>query len=181
MQHLLYGIGNLGPYGLIILSIYLLRNKDTLLFCYIFGTAANIGMNFLLKNTIQQPRPKVIKTSLDSSEVDGDNSSSSIVQQLRELDVYGMPSGHSQSAAFSTMFIYLALKQTNLLLFYIFVTGITLWQRIHYNFHTLMQVLVGATVGAGFAYCTFYFSQKILAGDLSTREDDSVLSSHDTR
>ncbi len=173
MQSILYGIGHLGPYGFGILSIYLLRNKDTLLFCYILGNTANIVMNFILKNIIRQPRPKPIK------DIDEDNSS--IIQQLREIDVYGMPSGHSQSAAFSTMFIYLALNQTNLLLLYLVVSGITLWQRVHYKFHTVMQVLVGAVVGTGIAYCTFYLSQKILVGDLSTREDDPVLSSHDTR
>ncbi len=173
MQNILYVIGNIGPYCLCILSIYLFRDKDTLLFCYILGNAANIVMNFILKNIIRQPRPKPIK------DIDEDNSS--IIQQLREIDVYGMPSGHSQSAAFSTMFIYLALNQTNLLLLYFFVTCITLWQRVHYKFHTLMQVLVGSAVGAGISYYTFYLSHKILVGDLSTREDDSVLSSHDTR
>jgi membrane-associated phospholipid phosphatase len=183
MQNILYGIGNLGPYGLIILSIYLLRNKDILLFCYIFGTAANIVMNFILKNIFQHPRPKALKSSGVTSEVHDDNSPS-IVQQIRDLDIYGMPSGHSQSAAFSTMFIYLALKQMNLLLLYLIITGITLWQRVHYNFHTIMQVAVGVAVGLGIAYCTFLVSQKILVGDLSTKEDDNallVLSSHDTR
>ena len=176
MQNILYVIGNIGPYCLCILSIYLFRDKDTLLFCYILGNAANIVMNFILKNLIRQPRPKAIKN------IGEDNSP--VVKQLLEIDVYGMPSGHSQSAAFSTMFIYLVFKQTNLLLLYFFATCITLWQRVHYKFHTLMQVLVGSAVGAGIAYCTFYLSQKILVGDLSTREDDNavvVLSSHDTR
>ena len=176
MQNILYGIGHLGPYGFGILSIYLLRNNDTILFCYILGNAANIVMNFILKNIIKQPRPKPINA------VGEDNSS--VIQQLLEIDVYGMPSGHSQSAAFSTMFIYLVFKQTNLLVLYLVVTCITLWQRVHYKFHTLMQVLVGSAVGAGIAYCTFYLSQKILVGDLTTREDDNafvVLSSHDTR
>jgi len=173
MQNILYVIGNIGPYCLGILSIYLFRDKDTLLFCYILGNAANIVMNFILKNIIRQPRPTAIKNIGDDN--------SPVVKQILEIDVYGMPSGHSQSAAFSTMFIYLVFKQTNLLLLYFFVACITLWQRVHYKFHTLMQVLVGSAVGAGISYYTFYLSQKILIGNLSTREDDAVLSSHDMR
>ena len=68
------------------------------------------------------------------------------------FNIFGMPSGHVQSAFFSTTFIYLSLRHENWFYFYILFSLLIVIQRIVFNYHTILQVIVGALVGAGFAY-----------------------------
>ena len=174
MNTIVYNIGHYGPQVISTIPLILLRNEDILLFCYLCGFALNFISNFILKNIFRQPRPnkRTIQTHPDYP---------LFIQQMNNLDIYGMPSGHTQSATFSTVFVYLATRDFRILVGYLIVTCITMWQRIHYKFHTYTQVLVGGIVGTGMAFGTYYFARKILAGDLSPREDDTMLSLHDTR
>ena len=57
IQNIIDNIGFLGPFILLISSIYLLKNKSTLLTYYIIGYILNIGLNIILKYLLKQPRP----------------------------------------------------------------------------------------------------------------------------
>ena len=94
-----------------------------------------------MKRIIQQPRN-------DSEIIDRENDS-------RTSKTFGMPSWHAQSAFFSTVFIYFALKKRNILYFYVFISAITMIQRVVYKRHTILQVIVGAFIGSFIGYLYF--------------------------
>ena len=50
-------IGYFGPQILMFLSIFLLRNKSTLLYIYLLGIFLNGIINYMLKGLIKEPRP----------------------------------------------------------------------------------------------------------------------------
>ena len=83
-----------------------------------------------------------------------------------------MPSGHSQSLLFSTMFIYLSLKNKNILYIYLFISLLTMIQRVVYNHHTILQVIVGALVGLIFGYVFYQLARVKITGQISEKADD---------
>jgi membrane-associated phospholipid phosphatase len=83
-----------------------------------------------------------------------------------------MPSGHSQSVLFSTIFIYLSLHDIKILLLYLFIDIITLVQRVVDNHHTVKQVIVGSIVGCLLGYVAFKFAQTNIEGKKSAKKDD---------
>ena len=166
----LYNIGEYGPFGLIIVSFFLLRNKENLVYYYTIGIVLNFILNVILKVSFQQPRP--------SDDVDKFNLA--INKGRRHLfnmvpfNIYGMPSGHSQSVVFSTVYVFLSLKNTNVLLFYLFIALITMWQRVNYNFHTPLQILVGCFVGGLFAHGIFKLAKSNIKGVIKAKPDDNA-------
>lgn len=162
-------IGINAPFILFFLSVYLLFNKNNLLFYYIIGFFINIILNIVLKGIIKQPRPlddeKIFNLAIKNNNKD-------IFKDGIPFDVFGMPSGHTQSVLFSTIYIYLALKKMNVLLFYILISFITMFQRIYNNYHSITQVLVGDIVGALFAFFIFYISQQKIKGIIRVKRDD---------
>ena len=48
-----------------------------------------------------------------------------------------------------------------------------MYQRIKDNHHTLLQVVVGATVGVVCAYLFYYFAQVSLTGKIKAKPDDN--------
>jgi membrane-associated phospholipid phosphatase len=102
-------IGNWGPLILFGTSVYLLSDKGNMLYYYMVGLILNTIFNVFLKVTIQQPRP-----SIDSDRFNlllknyNDNLFKNGIP-----DIFGMPSGHTQSIAFSTMYVFFSLKQRN--------------------------------------------------------------------
>ena len=111
---ILYEFGAFGPILLIILSWYLLWDNKNLFFYYTVGIFTSAVLNLILKGIIQEPRPmfdnkKVVLLKTHKKEY--------FYQNGIPFDIFGMPSGHSQASFFSTIFIYLAFKQTNLYTF----------------------------------------------------------------
>jgi membrane-associated phospholipid phosphatase len=169
LENILNYLGGFGPIILFFYSLYLLWNKQNLLFYYTIGFFSNSLLNIILKGIIQQPRPledeKLFNLALK-------NVNKEIFKNGIPFDVFGMPSGHAQSALFSTIFIYLALKKTNILLFYLFISAFTMTQRIYNNYHTLFQIIVGDIVGALFAWFIFHLAQQKLKGRIREKRDD---------
>jgi membrane-associated phospholipid phosphatase len=169
LENILNYLGGFGPIILFFYSLYLLWNKQNLLFYYTIGFFSNSLLNIILKGIIQQPRPledeKLFNLALK-------NVNKEIFKNGIPFDVFGMPSGHAQSALFSTVFIYLALKQTNILLFYLFISIFTITQRIYNNYHTIFQIIIGNIVGALFAWFVFHLAQQKLKGRIREKRDD---------
>ena len=95
-------IGNWGPLILFGTSVYLLSDKGNMLYYYIVGLILNTIFNVFLKVTIQQPRP-----SIDSDRFN------LLLKNYNDTlfkhgipDIFGMPSGHTQSIVFSTMYVF---------------------------------------------------------------------------
>ena len=161
--------GQFAPIILFLISLYLLLDKDTLFFYYIFGIFTNSLLNLILKGIIQQPRPlddeKLFHLALKNANKD-------VFKNGIPFNVFGMPSGHAQSVIFSTVFIYLALKNTKILLFYLTVSVFTMFHRIYNNYHTWFQVIIGDIVGGLFGFLIFFLSQQKLKGKIREKKDD---------
>ena len=120
--------GGYGPLILYFLSTYLLWDKDNLFFYYNVGIFVNLVLNLILKGLIQEPRPsedpKTFRLALSHGK-------RFLFKDGIPHDIFGMPSGHAQSVIFSTVFIYLALKNTKILLFYLTISVFTMFHRIY--------------------------------------------------
>ena len=162
-------IGGNGPIILNFLSVYLLWGKHNLLFYYIIGIFCNAILNLFLKGIFQQPRPS---EDPDKFKLALKNGKRFIFKNGVPLDVFGMPSGHAQSALYSTVFIYLALQKTNILYFYLLFSLLILTQRVVYNHHTVFQVIAGAFIGALFGYFVFSLAEKKIKNRIREKSDD---------
>lgn len=166
---LLNWIGGFGPIILFFCSIYLLWYKQNMCFYYVIGFFTNSLLNTILKGIIQEPRPleneKLFNLAIKNANKD-------VFKNGIPFDAFGMPSGHAQSSVFSTVYIYLALQKTNILLFYSLLAFITLFQRFYNKYHTVFQLLVGSMVGGFFAWFVFNISQQKLKGRIREKQDD---------
>ena len=169
-MNILYELGNYGPILLIILSWYLLWDYKNLFFYYNVGIIVNIILNTILKGIIQEPRPMFDNKKVHLIRT---HAKDFFLQNGIPFEIFGMPSGHAQTAFFSTIFIYLSLKHTNLLYLYLLISLITCYQRVEFDFHSISQVVVGAFVGSLFAYIVYHLAREKIRGRIRERADDN--------
>lgn len=170
-MNLLYEIGEYGPILLIILSWYLLWNYHNLFFYYTIGLFTNAILNIILKGIIQEPRPifdakkvKLLRTHANNY----------FLQNGIPFNMFGMPSGHAQTAFFSTVFIYLVFKQTNLLYIFIPLSLLTSYQRVSLEYHSISQVIIGGIVGSAFAHLVYKLVREKMKGKIREKPDDDA-------
>ena len=169
LSELFNEFGSFGPLILIFLSIYLLWNKQNLFFYYTVGVFIDSILNLILKGLFLQPRPSIDKTEFDLALKHGKRF---IFKNGMPYDMFGMPSGHSQSSFFSTVFIYLSLRKNNIGYTYIAISLLTMLQRVIYNHHTVLQVCVGATIGSVVGYLFYCLANKKVKGKIREKPDD---------
>jgi membrane-associated phospholipid phosphatase len=162
-------LGRYGPIILFLISMYLLWKKGNLFFYYSVGFFANAILNLILKGCFQHPRPCEDINTFNLALGTGKRF---IFKDGVPHDIFGMPSGHSESVLYSTLFIYLALRKKNILYLYLFLSFVTMCQRIAYNYHTHTQVIVGAIVGALFGYFVYFLSGEKIKGHITEKLDD---------
>jgi membrane-associated phospholipid phosphatase len=158
-----------GPLVLFVYSSYLLWNKHNLLYYYICGFFLNAILNIVLKGIIKEPRPSedpklfniALKHSLRFKFING-----------YPHDIFGMPSGHAQSTFFSTIYIYLALKDIKISIIYLIISLLTMYQRVLFNNHTVLQVFAGAIVGILFGGFIYMMARQNIMGKLRAKKDD---------
>ena len=146
---LLNYIGYYGPIILLISTIILLFNTKIFLYTYFLGFVINSIFNFIIKGVIKQKRPL------------NDVKSKIIKESRLGNEIYGMPSGHSQSVMFSTLFVLLALKNDLITFIYLIISGTTMWQRVYNYSHSPLQILIGGTIGSLFGYYAYKYSKKV--------------------
>ena len=161
--------GCYSPLILIFLSMYLLWDSHNLFFYYCIGIFINAILNLILKGIFQQPRPSEDPKKFDIALKHGKRF---LFKDGIPYDIFGMPSGHSQSVLFSAIFIYLSLQKLNILYLYLAISFITMAQRVSYNYHTIFQVIVGAIIGAGFGYFVFSLAEKKIKNHIREKPDD---------
>ena len=154
-------VGFYGPIILNITSIILLWNKP-IMWVYIEGSIVSVIINSVLKIIIKEPRPD--KNPLFKL----------AIQNKRHLnpDIYGMPSGHSQSVGFSCAFIYLSLCNFNYFLGYLAISIITMTQRFTSKSHSILQIIIGFILGILIAYLTTVIYKQFLIKKLEKKKDD---------
>jgi len=161
--------GRIGPLVLFFSSVYLLWNKHNLFYYYLFGIFLNAILNLVLKGIIKEPRPLedpklfniALKHSIRIKFING-----------YPHDIFGMPSGHAQSAFFSTIFIYLALKNIKITLIYFFISLLIIYQSVLLKNHSVLQVIVGSLVGVLFGGFIYYMARQKIMGKLIAKKDD---------
>jgi membrane-associated phospholipid phosphatase len=166
---LIYELGQYGPIILLIYSICLLIKHETLLFYYIVGVFLNSILNIVLKGIIQQPRPS---ENPKLFEVAMKNGKRFIFKNGVPHDMFGMPSGHAQSCLFSSVFVFLSLQKPTQLVGYLLFSLLVMYQRVTYNYHTILQVIVGALVGSLFGYIVFSLSQEKIKGKINEKPEE---------
>ena len=169
-ETVIYKIGQYGPIILIILSFFFLWNYENLFFYYTIGVFINSILNIIIKGFLQQPRPSEDPKEFELALKNGKRFI--FKDGMIPHDIFGMPSGHTQSALFSSFYIFLSLRKINILLFYLIISLIVIYQRIKYNYHTFFQTLVGAIIGILFSYYIYWLSMCKIQGKLSEKQDD---------
>lgn len=170
LMDILYELGSYGPILLILFSWYTLFDHKNLFFYFNIGLFANSILNLILKGLIQEPRP-----IFDSKKIKlmASHAKDYFFQNGIPFDIYGMPSGHAQTSFYITAFLYLSLKDTNLLYLCLFLSILICYQRVKYNFHSLSQVIVGSIIGSVFAYVIYQQAQDKIKGKIREKEDDN--------
>ena len=169
-MNILYEFGEYGPLILIFLSWYLLWNNENLFFYYNVGLFSNSVINVILKGIIQEPRPMFDNKKISLAKT---NIKDYFYQNGIPFDVFGMPSGHAQMSFFTTIFIYLSLKHTNLLYFYLIYSIFICYQRVKFDYHSISQVIVGSLVGTAFGYYVYQLAREKIKGKIREKPDDN--------
>lgn len=160
---------NYGILFLIILSWYVLWDHHNLFFYYNVGILVCSILNTILKGIIQQPRPMFDGKKI---ELVKSHARRYFFQNGIPYDIFGMPSGHAQLALFSTMFVYLSLKKTNLLYLYTILSILICYQRVKGDYHTLAQIIVGCIVGISLGYLMYQLAREKIKGRIREKPDD---------
>ena len=170
LMDILYELGSYGPLLLILLSWYLLWDYKNVFFYFNIGLFSNSILNIILKIIIQEPRPM-----FDSKKIKllTTHAKDYFFQNGVPFNIYGMPSGHAQTAFYITVFIFLSLKHTNWLYFYILFSLLICYQRVEYDLHSIPQVIVGSIIGSVFAYFIYQLAREKIKGRIRERADDN--------
>lgn len=168
---LFYNVGQYGPFILILISWYFLWNNQKLFFYYTFGIFASAILNIILKAIIQQPRPMFDSKKVGLAKL---HAKSYFYNNGIPFDIYGMPSGHAQTSLFTTIFMYLSLRKTNLLYSLLLFSLLICVQRVYYNYHTISQVTVGSIVGFILAIVFYQFAREKIKNTITEHKDDNA-------
>ena len=144
------GVGDNGPYIMILASFGLLFSKPRMFFYFIVGIFLSFIVNNILKGVIKQPIPEFNTKSVSIA------LQTNAMRYILGYDIYGMPSGHAQTSFFITTFIYLVTRQVLITFFMILLSIMVMFQRVMYNEHTISQVLVGAIIGILFGVLIYH-------------------------
>jgi membrane-associated phospholipid phosphatase len=146
-------IGQQGPLILFFITTVNLFQYKKYLLAYLVFSCINHFLNPILKVIIKEQRPGVkIERAPDLD---------TRIKEFAE-DRYGMPSYHAQTVFFYTVFLYLVVKKPYLLIGELTICFLTLHQRWKYERHDLRQLTVGAIIGTGVAYGSYYLTNYYL-------------------
>jgi membrane-associated phospholipid phosphatase len=164
-------IGEKGPLILMLLSIFLLWSRQNQLIYCIIGAFGNLLLNIMLKGFFQQPRPSD-HTDTKTFQLALKNGKRFIFKNGMPYSIFGMPSCHMQLCLFYTAFVFMSLRQYNILYVYLLISLLTAYQRVKYSHHTILQVFVGSIVGICVGYMTYLFTTNHIKGRIKYKPDD---------
>ena len=162
--------GSLGPFILIAFASYLLWNKPNLFFYYQIGIIISAILNLILKGILKCPRPL---EDLKEFNLAIKNGHRFVFKNGIPHDIFGMPSGHSQSVMFTVTYISFALKNLKISLSFLFVALLTMAERVIDNHHTIIQIVVGGLTGIFYGYLFYYLAQEKIKGVINEKPDDN--------
>ena len=166
-------IGEKGSLILMITSIFLLWSRQNQLIYCIIGTCANLLLNIFLKGIFQQPRPSD-NTDAKKFQLALKNGNRFIFKNGMPYGIFGMPSGHVQACLFYTVFVFMCLRQYNILCVYLLISLLAAYQRVKHSHHTILQVFVGGIVGICVGYVTYLLTTNNIKGFIKKKPDDNA-------
>jgi hypothetical protein len=162
-------LGFYGPLLLIGLTLVILQTRQYYYYYYITGFVINMLVNSGLKLIIKEPRPVLDRELFNIMKHSSRGANP---------DEYGMPSGHAQSVAFSSSFVFFLIQGVPHLSWWLVVFSIlsliTMAQRVIKKDHSLTQVIVGAIVGSIVGFLAFAWSRGRIMGPLEPKSDDGA-------
>ena len=165
MELIIDYIGIYAPSILFIISAFLLRNKRIYIIFLLIGTIITNISNIIFKLLIQSPRPLKNVKALEIAISNG---------QYISYHKYGMPSGHAQNCGFILGFVSLILKDILIIGPFLIISLLSLIQRVKYNHHTILQVIVGFIIGLLSSYGIYIIANKYIIGHLHPKPDDNA-------
>jgi membrane-associated phospholipid phosphatase len=173
-----HDIGFHGPFLMILLTVSQIWNRVPYLLLYIIGYFINKQLNETLKLIFKSPRPEPMDMLKQQQHdlfgwfhrwMSGSMDQDKIY--IPHAHIYGMPSGHAQSAGYTLAFFYMIFSKVILesrkisvvlgvWITLIVIDCVVLWQRWEYKAHTVAQLAMGNFVGALFASVLVSFFKK---------------------
>jgi membrane-associated phospholipid phosphatase len=163
-------VGENGPLILIFVNIFLMFKKMHFQFYYVLFALISAVLNTILKPLIKHPRPSIDKETFRAVLKRNERF---IKRNGHPYDIFGMPSGHTQSVIYSTVYNYLVFRENQMTVCFLVISLLTMFQRVVYNHHTVLQVIVGGIIGIMIAYVAYYFAKHNVAGKFSIKPDDN--------
>ena len=156
-------VGFNGPIILFLASIIYLYVKNSYFTIYVIGFMLSSLINYILKGVFKQPRPIDDKHLFNLEKM---------YRSVLTFENYGMPSGHAQSAFYTTTFAYLALENNILLVTSVFISLLTIYQILQSKQHFLFQTIVGAIIGGILGFVFYKYAKNQLQGPLKPKEEE---------
>ena len=120
-------------------------------------------INYILKGVFKQPRPIDDKHIFNLEKM---------YRSVLTFENYGMPSAHTQAVFYTTTFTYLALENHVLLVGSLFVSLLTIYQRVQSKQHFLSQKIVGAIIGGILGFGFYKYAKNQLQGPIKPKEEE---------
>lgn len=174
-------LGYQGPPILVFITATQIWKQLPYLITYLVGFFLNKHLNEFLKSIFREPRPEPIDLKKaqerDLFRFIKDPTKHKDGIYISKAHIYGMPSGHAETASYALAFYYfmkekqiksLSFSPMNLstiiflIMLLIFIT--TLYQRWYSKEHSIGQLAMGSLIGASFAGILFYITKKYLRG-----------------
>ena len=156
-------IGFNGPSILFLASIIYLYVKNSYFTIYVIGFMFSGLINYILKGLFKQPRPIDDKHLFNLEKM---------YRSVLTFENYGMPSGHTQSVFYTTTFTYLALENNVLFVASLFISLLTIYQRVQSKQHFLFQTIIGAIIGGILGFAFYKYAKNQLQGPLKPKEEE---------
>ena len=156
-------IGFNGPVILFLASIIYLYVKNSYFTIYVIGFMFSGLINYILKGVFKQPRPIDDKHIFNLEKM---------YRSVLTFENYGMPSAHTQAVFYTTTFTYLALENHVLLVGSLFVSLLTIYQRVQSKQHFLSQTIVGAIIGGILGFGFYKYAKNQLQGPIKPKEEE---------
>lgn len=172
VTNFIYNVGEYMDSALFFLGLITLRKNFFIYFLFLVGLCLNTLMNFILKKIIRLRRPCI---SIYLFDLMLKNNEEYVERNGKKYHIYGMPSGHSQLCGYAFTFLTLILRNNFISVFYLFISILTMYQRVKYEHHTVFQVIIGALIGCVMGLGMYYYAEKKIAGKLIEKKDDNCL------
>ena len=163
IEHIIDFIGFHGPSILFLASIIYLYVKNSYFTIYVIGFMFSGLINYILKGVFKQPRPIDDKHIFNLEKM---------YRSVLTFENYGMPSAHTQAVFYTTTFTYLALENGVLLVGSLFISLLTIYQRVQSKQHFLSQTIVGAIIGGILGFGFYKYAKNQLQGPLKPKEEE---------